>query len=129
VTWDGLLGLPYADQGRAGAVDCWGLVRLAYAAIGIDLPSYAGEYHDLAEREEVAAVMSKGQGAMLPVSDPRAYDVVVFRRAGLDAHVGLVVEPGLMLHIDQTAPSRIEPYTGPRWSPRLSGFYRHRLLA
>lgn len=127
-----LLGLPYADLGRTIAgVDCWGLVVLDYAVnLGIALPSYVGDYHDLAEREEVAAVIHGGKAMLLPVLDaPRPHDIAVFRRGRLEAHVGVVVEPGLMLHVDESAPSRIEAYTGPRWGSRLTGIYRHHLLA
>lgn len=125
-----LTGLPYVRRGRSLAgVDCWGLVWLGMRAAGIAVPSYADGYVDDAERDEIAAVIVDGAAAWIPVVDPQPLDVVVFRRGGIDAHTGLVVAPGLMLHVDATAPSRIEPYAGPKWGPRLSAFYRHPSLA
>lgn len=127
----GYIGLPWQDRGltRAG-IACWGLVRLVYAErLGLDVPDYAAEVVSLAERAEVAAVFAggtvAGPWAAVPEGDAREFDVVVFRRAGLDAHVGIITEPGRMLHITSGQDSAVIDYTAGRWAPRLSGTYRH----
>ncbi len=42
---DGLLGIPYQHNGRdRNGVDCWGLVRLFFQELGINLPISDGQY-------------------------------------------------------------------------------------
>lgn len=129
------IGLPWRERGldRDG-IACWGLVRLVYAEhLGLQVPDYAAEVASLQERAEVAAVFAGGTmgglWASVPEQTARPFDVVVFRRAGLDAHVGLVVEAGRMLHITDGQDSAIIDYGTGRWAPRLSGVYRHPVVA
>ena len=130
-----LIGIPFVAHGRdASGLDCWGLVRLAFGrAKGISLPGYDERYLSLEEREQIAAALSMegGKGApWAPVEagEERAFDVALFRRAGLPSHLGLVVEPGRMLHVDLGGESCVERYDDGRWAPRLIGFYRHQDL-
>jgi probable lipoprotein NlpC len=126
------IGLPWRERGLArDGVACWGLCRLVYAEVlGIEVPDYAAEVTSLEERADVAAVFAGGtmQGpwVSVPEREARPFDIAVFRRAGLDAHVGIVVEPGRMLHITAGQDSAIVDYGTGRWAPRLSGVYRHR---
>jgi cell wall-associated NlpC family hydrolase len=123
------LGLPHRDLGRdLSGADCWGLLRLVYAAeLGIDLPSHDGAYHSAAEAAEIAALI---EGAAdwsdwVPVAaNPAPFDAALFRRGPHRAHVGVIAVPGLMLHMAETG-ARIEDYRLPRWSGRLVGIYRH----
>lgn len=120
------IGLPYADLGRTRAgVDCWGLARLVLKSQGIDVPSYAGGYASPQERGEIAGLIEGAKPAWLKVEEPRAFDLVTFRRGRLESHVGIVVEPGRMLHVTSGAPSRIESYRDDYWRARLTGFWRH----
>lgn len=124
-----LVGLPYLDRGRdRSGVDCWGLVRLAFAEVrGIILPSCTELYASAEERAEIAAALSAARvaGPWRRVDRPAEWDVVAFARSwGLD-HVGLIIAPGLMLHAcDDGQPSRVERYAAPKWARRLEGFYR-----
>ncbi|PJI56003.1 hypothetical protein CTI14_00265 [Methylobacterium radiotolerans] len=99
------VGLPWQERGLSrDGIACWGLCRLVYAEVlGLAVPDYAAEVASLEERAEVAAVFADGtlQGPWvgLPETDARSFDIAVFRRAGLDAHVGIVTSPGRMLHI------------------------------
>lgn len=134
-SWADLVGLPYAELGRSRAgVDCWGLVRLAFAELaGIDLPSYADGYLSTDDRAEICGLIvgAKGNGAWSAVAstEVKPMDVVVFRRGRFDSHVGLVVNPSrhLMVHAGGHG-SRAELWTGNLWLPRLVGFWRHRDL-
>lgn len=128
------VGLPWQEKGatREG-VSCWGLVRLRYVSdLGIELPGYEGEFACAAERAEVAAVISRattiGPWIAIPEAEARDDDVVVFRIGGIDAHVGLVCGPGLMLTVSRNKDSHVAPWASPLWSSRLSGFYRHAAL-
>lgn len=125
------VGTPWADLGRdRRGVDCWGLVRLAYAdVLGIDLPSYVGAYASVTEQAEVSAhIGTVTRGDIWTAIEPasaRAFDVLVFRCGSLDTHVGLVVQAGLMLHVMAREQAKHEQYSQGRWRHRLTGVFRH----
>jgi hypothetical protein len=105
-------------------------VRLVYAGVlRIDLPSYEEAYVSLAEREEIGELMqvdaSRWPWAMVFPGRECQHDVAVFRRGALAAHVGVVIEPGRMLHAEQGRESCIVSYADGPWRHRLVGVYRH----
>ena len=128
------IGLPWQERGLTrDGLACWGLARLVYAEVlGLAVPDYAAAVTSLAERAEIASVFAGGTTAgpwrSVPEGEAHAFDILVFRRAGLDAHVGIVTEPGRMLHITAGQDSGIVSYTDGRWAPRLSGIYRHEAM-
>lgn len=125
------VGLPWKERGASrDGVSCWGLVVLVYAEVlGIALPDYAADRVSPAERERIAEAFAEGRRLLpwrgVPEPEARAFDLLLFRRGGLDAHVGLVVVPGRMLHATSGADSAVVDYRTGRWSPRLAGVYRH----
>lgn len=127
-----LVGLPWRERGRGqDGVDCWGLIVLAFAGRGIALSSYAEHYAGVGERARVAALLAEHAGAApwRPIDGPeRPWDVLLFRAGGVATHVGIVTEPGAMLHIRPGHDSAIERWWGPVWEPRHLGTYRHRAL-
>lgn len=129
MSWsNAFVGLPYADRGRDRAgVDCWGLVRLAYAEVlAVALPDYSEAYVSAVERIEVAAVIEGEEqaGHWLRVERYKPLDLMVFRQGRARCHVGLFVSSGLMLHIAEGHSSRLEAYSAGHWRPRLTGIYR-----
>lgn len=134
MTWsNAYIGLPFREKGRGpDAYDCWGLARAIFAAEQhIDLPSYTEDYASLAEREEIAVAFGAANAdpwRPIDTGDERPFDVGLFRRGSIAAHVGIVVEPGRMLHIEEGNESGIVGYRDGRWRTRLIGFYRHREL-
>ncbi len=122
------LGTPYLELGRSLAgVDCWGLVTVVYQMdLGIELPSYAGDYVSTDERAEISALIGQNKrvGPWQAVTEPAPYDVAVFRRGPHESHVGLVAIPGCMLHVPYDH-AKVESYLSGRWGQRLTGFYRH----
>ncbi|MGX9443854.1 C40 family peptidase [Nitrobacteraceae bacterium UC4446_H13] len=125
------VGVPWQFAGRSRAgVDCWGLLWLIYRDIlGIEIASYAQETMDAPEREQIAALMA-GELVKSPWLDVQPgtecpFDMLVFRRAGIDSHVGIAVEPGRMLHITHGTESRVERYDQGRWKHKLLAIHRH----
>ncbi|WP_440411161.1 NlpC/P60 family protein [Neorhizobium petrolearium] len=131
MSWtDNYIGLPYTEFGRTreNGCDCWGLAKVIYQEeLGISLPDYLG-YSSIEELAELAAVIA---GAVIsplwvPVTGKAvAFDIAVFRRGRLDTHVGIVVRPGLMIHIARDDCAKIERYHVGAWSHRFTGAYRH----
>lgn len=135
MTWSNdYIGLPGARRGASrDGVSCIGLVALVYAERrGIVLPSYDETVDDLSNGERVGSAMSAVARAHPWVAvDPdlaRPLDVILFSRGGLDAHVGLFVDSGRMLHVIASGSSCLANFRAPPWSSRLSGIYRHHAL-
>jgi len=131
--WSGdYVGLPWQFAGRSRAgVDCWGLFWLVYRdVLGIEIASYAQETIDAPEREQIAALLEsdRNRSPWRPVDTEQPFDMAVFRRAGIESHVGLVIEPGRMLHILHGGESCIERFDQGRWRPKLIGLHRHESL-
>ncbi len=123
---DEYLGLPYTPQGRSLAgLDCWGAVFLVLPAHGLPVPSYAGEYASAEERQEIAGLIDGAKPQWRRVEAAQELDLVTFRRGRHESHVGIVIKPGLMLHITQDKPSCIERYDTGYWANRLTGIWRH----
>lgn len=128
---DRYIGIPWAEHGRSRlGVDCWGLAWLVYSDLGIAVPSYVGDYADATERAEIAGLIGGAKTVdtwrMVDVAAP--FDLVVFHRAGIECHVGIVVSPGLMLHVIRDRDSHLARYDSGYWSGRLTGTWRHRDL-
>lgn len=128
------IGLPWLDRGRTReGVDCWGLIRLPFMDVhGIELPSYLELYATAQESAEIAAAMDRRNAPpWLPVitGQEQSFDVGVFRKGQFECHVGLVVEPGLMLHIETDGQSHVARYREQPWRNKLIGFNRHEALA
>lgn len=129
MTWSNLyIGLPHLDLGRdRNGVDCWGLVHLVLTDHGMPVPSYREGYLSTRERVEIAGLIAEAKS--LPtwsrvLERPEPLDVIAFTRAGLDGHVGIIVDHRLMLHVDSRAPSRLERYDIAPWSDRHPTIWR-----
>lgn len=129
MSWsDRFIGIQYQEFGRdrAGA-DCWGLACVIYReALGITLPDYLG-YGSVEEHAEIAALIDGATGSPLwqPAAVPAPYDIAVFRRGGIATHVGIVIRPGLMIHMDHADCAKVADYRQGRWGNRFKGCFRH----
>lgn len=121
------VGLPFADHGRAGGFDCWGLARAALLACrGIHLPDYGTGYADCADHDGIATSIREGLAADFQrVDRPEPYDLVIFNIAGEPRHVGLMVDPTRFLHAPEGQTSRVEHVDERKWHKRIEGFYRY----
>jgi cell wall-associated NlpC family hydrolase len=124
------VGAPYVAGGRTlDGVDCWGLLNLVWAEqMGVQLPAYEGAlYHDQSSTEAVAQDAVAFASHYAPVTPGREQlgDGILIRMRGAPLHVGMVLAPGVMLHVEEGANAVIERYDGFRWAKRIVGFYRY----
>lgn len=126
------VGLPWRFAGRSrDGIDCWGLLWLIYRdVLKIDVASYERETLDAPEREQIAALLTedRNKSPWRHAEQEQQFDMVVFRRGGIESHVGIVVEPGRMIHILHGGESSIERFDRGRWKPKLVGLHRHESL-
>lgn len=129
------IGIPFREFGRDRAgCDCWGLACIVYREeLGIWLPDYLG-YGSVEEHAEIAALVAGAAASPLwqPVprpSLPEAFDIAVFRRGRLSTHVGLVIRPGILLHVEGEDCAKVARYDRGPMALRLAGHYRHQAMA
>lgn len=125
--FDRFVGIPYADKGRGEAVDCWGLVCRVFRELrGVELPSYAEAYVTAEDARAIADLVA-GELAPWQTVAPgaeRAFDCVLMRERGFPRHIGVVTQPGMVLHVQRGSTSLIERYRSGPLRFRLVGFYR-----
>lgn len=136
------VGLPYAEGGRGHyGLDCWGLLRLVLRErFAVEVPRFEGvrwsdfEPAGLArfmarERESAWRQIARAEHGRLTRDEAeQAGDGVMLRMSGEAVHVGLIVAPGWMLHIEEGVDSVCETYLQARWERRLVAIYRHALV-
>lgn len=126
------IAVPFKTHGRdITGCDCWGLVRLVLKEqYGIDLPDHAEGYETATSlsHEDIGKVIAAESAARWRQIDKgiaRLGDVIILRTKGHPLHIGLVVAPGMMLHVLRGANSVVECFDGVRWKSKIYGFYRH----
>ncbi|MUZ73331.1 phage tail protein [Agrobacterium vitis] len=123
------IGIPHAPHGKTReGVNCWTLAVLVYGEqLAIQLPAYVGDFVSIDEAAEIEALFAREQGAAHwnEVATPAEFDLAIFRRGRFDTHVGVVVRPGLMLHVVGEDQAKLERYDNGVWKPRLKRFLRH----
>ena len=128
-SFDRYVGIPYLDRGRGiCGLDCYGLVCLVYRELrGIDLPSYAEGYVTAADRRAIARLVAGGLSdwAVVKPGAEQAFDGCLMREGAHPTHIGLVVAPGQVLHIERGQTSRIQRYRDGMLAARVIGFYRY----
>ena len=121
------VGLKYQSRGRDwSGVDCYGLVKLFYRQeLGVELPDY--NYSDADNMQEVSLCAVAGR------SNPNLWtrvltaawgDVVMFRIAGLPAHIGVVLNNRDFLHAFHGRNACVESLESINWRQRIDGYFR-----
>jgi len=117
----------YGYLGRSFA--CWPLVREVYAEQrGIALPAYEGPVSG-AEAQEIAVALGGTGDWPWETVDRRAareFDLVTFRIAGVEAHVGLMAGTDLFLHAGEGITSRLDRLSAEHWRALTCRFLRYR---
>ena len=121
--------IPFLDRGRSkNGADCWGLVRIIFAdERGIDLPVLDG-YCDTKDAATIKDIIGDecARWSRVDPGQEMPFDVVVFKMLGLSMHIGLIVEPGLMIHCQKKSNTTHCRYLNEsEWKCRIEGFYRY----
>ena len=124
IKYDDLIGIPFRDGGRdMTGLDCWGLVRIIYDRIGIDLPDYRiAAADELAVHEE----MLEQEPRWRRLERPEAGAVVLIANGetGRANHVGVYIGDGRMIHA--YAYSGVAISHTRRWAAHIIGYYKPR---
>ena len=91
----------------------------------VDLGKLDDGLENADSHKRTARIQKKLSDLAVEVDDPKEGDVVIFK--GRPWHIGLVIEPGQMLHSYRGGTSCIESYNSIRWQSRIEGFYRYKL--
>lgn len=122
------LRVPYREGGRdRSGCDCWGIVALPWKEIkGVDLPLHSGVVAGSgADVDALANELSSGRWRQVELAEAEPWDVVLFEM-GPKFHVGLVIEPGIMLSIRRgQVHAHTEEIKQPHWMRLMSGVFRY----
>lgn len=132
------LGIPFKERGltREGC-DCWGLVRLILLEqMDLHLPEHPeiSEGATLAKLRTIVAAAASPTWHEVVRGSECVYDVVLMRghvehaehKYQRPIHIGLVVVPGTLIHVEVGSNVSITDYRRDiRTKNRVHGFYRH----
>ena len=128
----GYVGIPFAevDAGRRGT-HCYGLVSLLLRErFGLSMPPEPDDA-DPGDLARNGSLFSAGALAFaeIPEGEEQPGDIVLLRQKGHAAHVGVIVAPGWMLHLERGTRCLPERLDERLWRRRVVGLYRHPQLA
>ncbi len=128
--WADYIGAPFIDRGRGrGGYDCWGLVRAIYEReLGLSLPSFGEISADDLLRVARRMGAYAADPCWIAVDDPRPFDVVLMRGAGVSTacvHVGLVAGGGALLHTEPATGAVLVNASHFSVARRIIGLRRH----
>lgn len=122
------LKVSFREGGRDwSGCDCWGMVVLPWIEErGIEVPLHSGVVAgDGCDRVALTGELGSGCWREVELKDAQSFDVCLFEM-GLKFHVGLVVEPGMMLSIRRgQSHAHVEEIDTPRWRRLLTGVFRY----
>ena len=139
------VGLPFRERGRdRDGCDCYGLVRLIWRErAGLELPDYLDSYEATSEGEAISAAIEgelhTEDWRRVEAGIERLFDAVLIRmfftddagiRRGAGTHCGMVVAPGVLIHVGKGINASLGFYRRDRlkWERRVAGFFRHAAL-
>ena len=130
----GYVGIPFREQGYdAAGCHCWGLVRLVLSErADIDAPSLSQGYTSSRDVEHINMIIAGESTFWEPVTRgaEKLFDVLTMTRVNrrvrkrIECHVGVVVAPGWMLHIERATKATCECYHSERQARSVANFYR-----
>lgn len=111
-----LIGIPYKE------LNCFGLCKKFYADIlGLELKHYYDELPG--DRDAMQDLVYSSKGDFVRVDVPAFGDIVVMLVDGLEAHIGVSVGNGLILHSSEQIGESVISRDF-MWKKRIAGYYR-----
>ncbi len=118
------LGIPYKHRGRTmQALDCWGLLKFAYADLGFNL-------FDVEDYEKTWSQKGKNYfkenyiNDWIKVDEPQVLDAVLFLNSkGIANHAGIVLSDRKFIHACRQGVI-ISKLDDKSWKTKIEGFYR-----
>lgn len=127
---DDYLGIPYddVDRGRDG-LPCYSLGRLILREqLGVEIPEQASAHSKLRNARAFAEGKIAWPWRDVSNGPRRPFDFVIYAIGAIDDHMGVIVDPDWMIHVQRGDISRLDKIDDPRFG-RISGVYRHEALA
>lgn len=129
--------IPFVPCGRDfSGCDCGGLVLLVlreeFGIVALDAErEYEAAHfermtHD--KRKVLEQAIDEAMREWVPIEreEAQAGDMATFAPKGVPCHVGVVIVPGRMLHMEQEAgQSSLADIHGLKWGSSFAGYYRH----
>lgn len=107
---------------------CWSIVGLcAKLQFNNPIDAYDGAlYHGRRDARAVADAANAfaARWRTIPDGQEQAGDVIRLRMGAVPIHVGIVVAPGIMLHVEEKCESAWERYRSFHWKDRIVAFHR-----
>ncbi|MEN6567206.1 MAG: NlpC/P60 family protein [Veillonellales bacterium] len=122
ITFDDLLGSPFADGGRGPSqYDCWGLCREVYRRYGVNIPDYPISAMDA---NRICKQMEQEQHKWVQIQQP--YPVPCLVAICLDSaswvnHAGVYIGNGQFIHAYRKTGVVIDRIK--KWRSSIVGFY------
>lgn len=121
MNFENLIGIPFLDGGRdEKGLDCWGLAKLIYKKLGIDLP----DYHISAMSPiKIGTQMKKEESDYKKIDEPEMYCLVVIQLAddSWANHVGIYIGKGRFIHAYRKTGVVTDKVS--KWRNNIVGFY------
>ena len=117
-----LLGTPYKMHGRTiqEGLDCWGLVLLIYANMGIKLPDPV--YCSQGDFPQVAENLGSLTSIFNKVDIPEKNSIIMIKVHNICSHCGIYLGDGYFIHSTSSHGVIIEPVY--RYKKRIEGYYK-----
>ena len=119
--------IPWKDKGRGwNGCDCWGLACLFLREeCGVTVQD-PGSYVTCRDIERVRRIAEEEKRNWVLITAPIKGDVVDLSLSERDFHVGVVVTPGWVMHIEQGGWPQIVELKSKRIFGRIRGYWRYR---
>ncbi len=127
------IGIPFSPEGRdLEGMNCWSLFHHVLTVEGgLEVPEYPGPLwygRTKSDPRGIVEAMTAYTEQFSPIEpgQEQPFDGILLRIGGFATHCGVVVKPGVMLHVEQGSDSIIEDYReSMMWRTRVAGFYRY----
>ena len=112
-----LIGTPYE------VLDCWGVAKKFYEeTFCLKIKDYYTDRPD--DKFTTKNLIYTNCGDFEAVTKPQFGDILVFRVKGVESHIGVYIGSELFLHSSKHIGCVLDRMS--KWTPYLSGIYRHR---